>query len=137
MKKLINYFVVSLVLIVMACKKNSDPTIDPANFPVYKIEFTQGENYKTVKKQLEFGEGTLLKGYSGKILFLNEDFPNPNYIFETDGTPNKLNFVLRIEDNGSSEITQFSFRVFKNGKQVMNVTHAASGNATKEYLISI
>jgi hypothetical protein len=137
MKKLINLSVFLLTLTMVSCKKNSDPTIEPITAPVYRIEFTQGENYKTVKKSLEFGEGTLLKGFNGKIIFKNEDLPNPSYVFETEGTPGKLNLVLHIEDNGASEITQFSFKVFKNGKQVMSVSHSASGNANKEHRISI
>jgi hypothetical protein len=118
-------------------KKNSDPTIELSTIPVYRIEFTQGENHKTGKKSLEFGEGTLLKGYNGKIIFKKEDLPNPSYVFQTEGTPSKLNLVLRIEDNGASEITQFGFKVFKNGKQVINVSHSESGNANKEHRISI
>lgn len=137
MKMLINYSAFFLLLTVMSCTKNSDPTIEPATVAVYKIEFMQGENYKTVQKQLEFGEGTLLKGYNGKTLFLNNDLPNPSYIFETEGAPSKLSLVLRIEDNGSSEITQFGFKVFRNGKQVMNAIHRTSGNADKRYFVNI
>lgn len=137
MKKLINLSIILLLLTTVSCKKTADPIIEPVTVPVYKIEFTQGENYKTVKKSLEFGEGILLKGYNGKVLFSNEDLPNPSYVFETEGTPSQLNLVLRIEDNGSSEITQFGFKVFKNGKQVMNVSHSASGNAYKEHRISL
>jgi hypothetical protein len=137
MKKLFNLSVVLILLTMVSCKKNADPIIEPSTVPVYRIEFIQGDNYKTVKKSLEFGEGTLLKGFNGKIIFKNEDLPNPSYVFETEGTPSKLNLVLLIEDNGSSEITQFGFKVFKNGKQVMNVSHSASGNANKEHRINI
>ncbi len=137
MKKIINYSVIFLMLTVMSCKKDIELTNEPIPVPIYRIEFTQGENYKLVQKRLEFGAGIKLQGYNGKVLFLNEDLPNPSYVFETEGVASKLNLLLRIEDNGSSEVTQFGFKVFKNGKQVMNVTHSASGNATKEHRISI
>lgn len=78
-----------------------------------------------------------MKGYNAKILFPNEDLTNHSYTFESEGAPSKLNLVLRIEDNGSSKITQFGFKVVKNGKQVMNVSHTAKGNATKEHRIGI
>ena len=71
------------------------------------------------------------------MLFSNEDLSNPSYVFETEGASGKLKLVLRIEDNGSSEITQFGFKVFKNGKQVLNMSQSASGNATKEFSINL
>ncbi|SEJ41803.1 hypothetical protein SAMN04487995_4592 [Dyadobacter koreensis] len=137
MKRFLSYSVIFLILILTSCKKNTDPIIEPSPVPTYKVEFTQGENYKTVRKKLEFEKGTLLKGYNDKVLFSNEDLSNPSYVFETEGASGKLKLVLRIEDNGSSEITQFGFKVFKNGKQVLTMNQSASGNATKEYLISI
>jgi len=137
MKKFISYSVIFLILILTSCKKDTDSIVEPSPVPTYKLEFTQGENYKTVRKQLEFEKGTLLKGYNEKVLFSNEDLSNPSYVFETEGATGKLKLVLRIEDNGSSEITQFGFKVFKNGKQVLNLNQAASGNATKEYKINI
>jgi hypothetical protein len=137
MKRFISYSVIFLILILTSCKKDTDPVVEPSPVPTYKVEFTQGENYKTVRKQLEFEKGTLLKGYNEKVFFSNEDLSNPSYVFETEGASGKLKLVLRIEDNGSYEITQFGFKVYKNGKQVLTMNQSASGNATKEYLISI
>jgi hypothetical protein len=137
MKKLINFSVTLLLLSVMACSKHFDPAIELNMVPIYRIEFKQDENYEMVDRQLIFEEGMLLKGYNGKVVFTNEDLSNPGYIFETEGAPSNLHLILRIESTGSSNSTQFSFKIFKNGKHVMNVTHLASGNATKEYRISI
>jgi hypothetical protein len=137
MKTLFNYYVIFLMLFSMSCRKNADAFVEPMAVPIYSLEFTQNGNYKTVQRKLTFGEGTLLKGYNGKILFSNEDLLNTSYIFETEGSLNRLDLVLRIKENGSSETTQFGLKIFKNGKQIINVSHTASGNATKDHRISI
>jgi len=46
-----------------SCKENSAPIVEPNTAQGYRIEFTQVENYKTVQKQLAFGEGIMLTGY--------------------------------------------------------------------------
>lgn len=126
----------SVIVILMACKKD-DPSTAVAEEPAFTFQFTQGNNFQALKKSLEFEAGTKLKGYDGKVLFLNEELPDSLYTFQTEGAPQKFKVTLHVSDNGAKGYTQFKFRVLKRGRQVLNMSHVASGSAEKSFEVDL
>ena len=125
-----------VIVLVMSCK-NEDPTPGMDKEPGFTFQFTQGRNFQTLKRSLEFEPGTQLKGYEGKVIFLSEDLPDSLYTFQTEGSPQKLKVTLHISDNGVQDYSRFKFKVLKQGKQVLNMSHVASGAAEKSFVVDL
>ncbi|SEJ74390.1 hypothetical protein SAMN05216327_11813 [Dyadobacter sp. SG02] len=126
----------SVIVFFMSCKKD-EPSPTMTEEPAFTFQFTQGKNFQALKKSLEFEAGTKLKGYDDKILFLNEELPDSLYTFQTEGAPQKFKVTLHVSDNGTQDYTQFKFRVLKKGKQVLNMSHVASGAAEKSFVVDL
>jgi hypothetical protein len=124
------------IVLVMSCR-NENPTPGKAKETGFTFQFTQGQNFQALMKSLEFEPGTKLKGYDGKVVFRNEDLPDSIYTFQTEGALKKFKVTLHVSDNGEQKYTQFKFRVLKQGKQVLNMSHMASGAAEKSFVVDL